>query len=454
MRIQYLIVILTILSFFTGIHSFAYTNPTLFKSFFPDEEDSFKEKEEEKKRWGVTIPLAGTRLYWDNGIHIDGRYEKIKFTIRGKLFVDGGYIGADEALEIAFPDLEGGNIILRHMDVIFHAVLLEALEFKLDLDFANLGQVQDNWFRFTNVRVLKNIRFGHQKEPVSLETLTGNQNRTFMESALPVQALAVGRNIGGRYRNDFLEKKMTLALGGFWATGSFSSIGEASDQISNSYGFDISARVTRLLWYENQGEKVLHLGFSYAHGFRDQNSDEANAQYRSRPESHLTDLRLVDTGELTIGGQNVVGAECAFVSGPTSLQGELLADFIQADTAGDPNFWGFYFYGSHFLTGEHRRYNPSSAIFTSVAPKKPFRPRQGQWGALELAFRFSFLDLNSGLIQGGRERDITAGLNWYLFPRIRMMFNYVRATVKDRKYTPSIDKGTANIFQTRLQFVF
>jgi hypothetical protein len=62
-------------------------------------------------------------------------------------------------------------------------------------------------------------------------------------------------------------------------------------------------------------------------------------------------------------------------------------------------------------------------------------------------------DLNGEDIKGGKERNFTAGVNWYLNPNIRLIFNYIRAHVEDRA-NPPIDNGHASIIQTRLQFSF
>ena len=68
--------------------------------------------------------------------------------------------------------------------------------------------------------------------------------------------------------------------------------------------------------------------------------------------------------------------------------------------------------------------------------------------------RFSHIDLNDSGINGGREQNITAGLNWYLTPDTRFMFNWIRARVKDRDTPPSADNALAHIFQIRFQMYF
>ena len=69
-----------------------------------------------------------------------------------------------------------------------------------------------------------------------------------------------------------------------------------------------------------------------------------------------------------------------------------------------------------------------------------FNPAAGTWGAFELAARYSDTDLNwnaggSGLatpaggIRGGEQKIATVGLNWYLNPDIRLMFDYQHVDV-------------------------
>ena len=71
-----------------------------------------------------------------------------------------------------------------------------------------------------------------------------------------------------------------------------------------------------------------------------------------------------------------------------------------------------------------------------------------------MAARFSYIDLNSGTIRGGKEIDFTAGLNWYLTRKTRFMFNYIRAKVKDRETPPPVDSGHTDILQARFQIEF
>jgi phosphate-selective porin len=56
------------------------------------------------------------------------------------------------------------------------------------------------------------------------------------------------------------------------------------------------------------------------------------------------------------------GLEIAY---PT-LQGEYFHAFTNGQV--NANFWGYYVSGSFFLTGEHRCYDTSNGVFTSIKP--------------------------------------------------------------------------------------
>ena len=402
---------------------------------------------------GVEGKYVGYHVYWSDGLHVDSREKNIKFLFNSFLIADGGTIGADDTLNRAFPDLEGSDIFLRRFDFIARMELYDSLEAKIAIDFANIAEIKDNWIRFPNTPILEKFTFGHFKEPFSLEELDSIRDRTFLEPALSTRAFTPGRNIGISYLDAAADDRKTWSFGTFINTGSFSDFGDARSKISEAFGFDVTGRFTMVPWYKDFGRRLFHLGFNYSHFFADTNSPEPNLQYRSRPETRITDIRLVDTGELFAQGADYFGAELATILGPLSFQGEYILTLTDIPQARDPYFWGFYLYGSYFLTGENRNYNVTNGKFSQVRPNDAFHFRKGGTGAWELASRFSFLDLNDELVRGGKEWNFTAGINWYPTRKTRFTINYIHARVKDR-LDPLIKKGDADILQARFQIVF
>ena len=86
---------------------------------------------------------------------------------------------------------------------------------------------------------------------------------------------------------------------------------------------------------------------------------------------------------------------------------------------------GGYAEALYFLTGENKSYNRQSGIFVQTIPKNNVNFSQCQYGAWQVGLRYDWLDLNSGAISGGRNQDVTLGLNWWINANIRYQFNVV-----------------------------
>ncbi len=104
------------------------------------------------------------------------------------------------------------------------------------------------------------------------------------------------------------------------------------------------------------------------------------------------------------------------------------------------SFDGGYIEASYTLTGEHRKYNPSAGAYGSIVPLHPFSLAAGDFGAFELAARYSEISLNdlftsgvatstTGGVAGGDQQVVTVGLNWYVNSNIRFMFDYLHGNV-------------------------
>ena len=239
----------------------------------------------------------GSYIYWDDGISLTGPASHIDLIIGGKINYDLGNINADKELQAAFPDFYGFHNDFRRLSVSLFGHAWDMLEFKFEVDFANVKDIKDQWLRFTKGTILPHFTFGYMKEPFSLEMLTSSTYLTFMEDTLPTKSFGPFRNFGVTAAGSWQEKRMTWAGGFFLDTDSYSSIGDSHDQISNANGFDLTGRITGLPIYRDEGRKLVHLGFSYLYRFRNDAEDDPTAQDRSRPESRLTDDRLVDTSK-------------------------------------------------------------------------------------------------------------------------------------------------------------
>jgi phosphate-selective porin OprO/OprP len=145
----------------------------------------------------------------------------------------------------------------------------------------------------------------------------------------------------------------------------------------------------------------------------------------------------------------LLGLEGALVDGAFSLQGEVMASRIDLRGGSDADLFGGYLQASYFLTGEHRPYSRSSGVFGQVRPKRSFDGK-GNWGAWEVAARCSYLDLDDPAVDAGTLHDLALGLNWYLNPNVRVMWNYVHSILD----TNAVDDGDADLLMMRVQVAF
>lgn len=378
-------------------------------------------------------------VYWKNGLQFESRDEAFKLKLGGRLLNDWAYIDGDsdtESLARLDEDADfGSGTEMRQGRLFLSGSLYEDLRFKVQYDFAGSdADFKDTWIGFANVPYVGNVKVGHFKEPFSLENLTSRKYIRFMERGLQ-NAFVPGRNTGVMVNDSAMDGQMT------WGAGFFRDVDNAGFGFGEDETYNFTARVTGLPYYADQGRQLLHLGLSYSHKWIDNDS----VSFSSRPQAHLTSA-FVDTGDIAADGVDLVSPEAAFVSGPFSVQGEYVSSLVDDEAGNDPHFMGYYLQGSYFLTGEHRPYSRSSGAFSRIKPKQNFALGGEGWGAFEVALRYSALDLEDEQVNGGELDTITAGLNWYLYPNLRMMLNYIYADLDD--------VGETNIIQSRFQIDF
>ena len=397
-------------------------------------EKSLEEQPEELKKQKYGADPADFRVYWREGLNFATLDGDFKLKIGGRLQTDWFFSSEDQDVKLDVGEQEDG-VEFRRARIYFSGLIYGNVEYKLQFDFAGGdADFKDAYLGLTDFP-LGTLRMGHFKEPFSLEELTSSKYITFLERALP-NAFAPGRNTGFMIHNTRSDERMTAAIGLFRDTDDF---GEVEDGDGDDSGYNVTGRMTVLPIYQDKGASLVHVGAAYSHRRPDD-----SIRYRQRPEAHLAEY-FVSTG--SFGGDRVelLGLETAWVNGPFSLQSE----YIRADagrfTGSDVHFDGYYVQASYFLTGEHRKYKTSAGAFSRVKPKENYKASGGS-GAWEAKARYSDLDLSDSNITGGKLDNITVGMNWYLNPNTRIMWDYVHAD-KD-------DVGQADMLMMRLQYDF
>ncbi len=411
----------------------------------------------EKKLTDVRADSGALKAYWKEGLYLESADKKFKFQLGGRLYVDAAWINEDNEVKTFDSPLPGVGAIsdqddyfeFRAARLFLAGTLYERVEFKAEFDFADgpgdSAIFKDVYIGVNKIPWIGNFRVGHFKEPFSLEELTSSRFITFMERATP-NAFAPGRNTGAMIFDTAFEERLT------WAAGIFRDAdNHARDMGEGEYAGTF--RLTGLPWFQD-ATKLWHVGAAFStRRVEDNAGAHSTYRVRQRPETHGAD-RFVDTGTLDQSPHdNRLGLETALVYGSWSLQGEYLVNWLDRRTDAthdDLAFDGWYVFGGFFVTGEGRNYKKSSAAFDRVKPLANFMNGECGTGAIELAVRYSNIDLIDQGIDGGEMNCLTLGVNWYLNPMTRVMLNYINADVDHR----GVDLGDANIFMMRFQVDF
>ena len=279
------------------------------------------------------------------------------------------------------------------------------------------------------------LTLGKQKEGVGHEYVAPGTQLMFMERGSGVPMLVRQRNVGLRYSNNFMDKRMTMTAGFFnnyWETGkSFSANGS-----------QVTARVTGLPVYGSD-RRLLHIGL----GYRYTEPTDGQLTYKARPEANSAP-HYINTGAFAADGANTFMVELIGVHGPFTLMAEYMNVAVKSPVAGDPGFLYWQVGGSWFVTGENRRYNKVTGNLGKLIPARGFTfLRHTGPGAVELAARYTHTDARSEFVDGGILGRFTGAVSWYLNAHMRLSVNYGTGALDK-----SAAKGTAQFWQFRAQF--
>lgn len=274
------------------------------------------------------------------------------------------------------------------------------------------------------------LTLGHFKESLSLQTSTSSRYNTFMERALQ-NADSLGYRLGAKFTTH----------GETWsATTGLTSGGLDDNHNVESDGVGFYAR--GVFNPATSKKRLWHFGLSS----EIRNYDTTDSiRLRARPESDLTDIRMIDTTTIAdLDQSRRFGAEFAWKRKELHMQAEYQSLNTTRTTGVDLDFSGWYAQMGWFITGETRKYNRDTGSFGRTKPKKSH-------GAWEVAIRYSELDLNNAEITGGLETNTAYALNWYATDDVRVSLNYIDASARPNSLGVDDD---VSIIQARFQYIF
>jgi phosphate-selective porin OprO/OprP len=312
-------------------------------------------------------------------------------------------------------------------------------------DGPQLSNIQTALLSYQGLRPFA-FEIGYMNVPWTLDEATSSNDIMFLERASP--ALVASGLAAGDFRSAAGVRWNTdRAWAGVYATGPISG---AIHTGSNQQQLGGVARAT----YQalQGGNYSLHLGVDGEYVFVPRaNGSSATSIARTmtlsdRPELRVDPTVFLDTGPIPANHAGAYGVEAAGGYGSFYAQGEYYHYFVNqaglAEGAPTPqlNFDGGYVEASYTVTGESRKYIPTTGAYSAIVADRPLSFTAGGWGALELAARYSYVNLNdhatpgvlpttTGGVFGGRQTTYAFGVNWYPITNIRFMLNYLHASV-------------------------
>jgi phosphate-selective porin OprO/OprP len=253
------------------------------------------------------------------------------------------------------------------------------------------------------------LSVGKQKEPISLARLMTLTWNPMQERAAAENAMMASRNIGVTLSGRAFDERVT------WAGGVYNNWIDSGESFSDN-ARQFTGRFTWLPMISEDESNLIHLGLSVRY-------DEATQglRYNSVPEVRDAPL-FVDTGLFDADSATLLNLEAGWRKGPLWIQGELTRNEIDAPDLGNPTFSGYHIVGSWTVTGEMRPYNRRGGIFGPLPVARDVD--HGGHGAVELALRWSDIDLTSGAIDGGEMQVARAAATWWATSTFNVSMNY------------------------------
>jgi phosphate-selective porin OprO/OprP len=416
---------------------------------------------------------------WADGLQIDSPDKQFHFHFGGVGQIDSvWFIGPPSAFNApggaASTVGNASATLLRRAILQADGDLFQQFDYSIQFDFANASNDNDGeqppsfsnlttspaamnvWIQVRDVPYFGYVRFGNQTKPIGMDNNTAAANLEFMERSDNQDAFYGpfdnGFALGLAAQNWAPSERVT------WRYGIFRPTTNVFGVALNKYS--LGARVTALPLYEDDGQRLIHLGLGYWGGelVDDELRDRARPLLRNAP--GFADPILVDTGELGGSHQYTIGPEFALVWGSLTVQAEYAGQyFTDATDSSGVNQGTVFYHGGYvevlyFLTGEYQPYQRRDGAFGRVIPLHDYHLKKDDchWscGAWQVGARFSCLDLNDKDIVGGTLYDWTAGLNWFLNANMKCQFNLIA----EHRDVPGVTPGWISGVGVRASYDF
>lgn len=356
----------------------------------------------------VTFVLAAFPAHAKDGVTIDtggitAQSGDLELNLGGRLHLDAAVFDDPSIADTGVIDAD-----VRRARLEFSGKLGKSLRFRVDREFAGKSKGWRNlWLAYSPVDWLE-IKGGNLIVPFSMEDLQSSNTMPFVERSL-ASALAPGFGLGGAATAN---GKNWSVSAGYFTDGLGNEVGQSTER-----GRGVAGRATFAPL--NAHGNVIH--FALAGERRSFNATE-QLRFSADPGSTLAP-QLMSSG--AIGDLDHTWAwngEASAAFGPLLVQAQITGVRMSRPLAGDLNFSGQTVQAGWLVTGDRYNYSESQGVFGGPNLKR------GK-GAIEVAARYSRLDLDDATVNRGVGRAITGGANWYINRNLRVMANYTDSRV-------------------------
>lgn len=445
-------------------------------------------------KWVEGTGLVFATKYEDWRVHIGGRiqFEPVfyqqPFLLKGAPPGNGGVPASVPGGGVGILD---DGAYFRRVRLKADGVGYETVEFNYEVDFEQLNYITFDhmWVGMKDLPFLGTVRVGQHKVPVGMENMGSDYHLTLLERSSVADAFSILFAPGIWFSNTYCDQNVVVQQM-FHKT-------QPLGYYTSAFGDGNYASSTRATWtpyYKDEGRHVIHVGASYQWrtgnlgrelqpGGTGSAFGDTQDVLRFRARADLRDgigigtgnnlggniARFVDTGFLLAKNAQTIVPEFLTIWGPFSVQAEgYIVNVGEARALygpnkigtpyGNPTFWGGYVEASYFLTGEHRGYDRRNGMYDRpVLNQNAFMVRgedgllHWNWGAWQMAYRYSYLDLDSNGINGGTLNQHTFGLNWYLNNSTKLQFQY---NISQRDVVAPALGGTVHGYGIMAQWYF
>jgi phosphate-selective porin OprO/OprP len=296
------------------------------------------------------------------------------------------------------------------------------------------------------------VRIGAFAPPGGIEDATGSADLIFLERPASVD---IARNIAGAPGREGIS---LFAQGNDYLV----SIAYTGKKATDAATFDSQeAVVGRASWLAIGSPSfnwLLDVNVSHVFKLADMAAGPNSPNtfsFSNGPELAVDSTKTVNTGAIDAKTVTAWGLETAANYGPLYAQGGYFHFDVTRHTApADPDFSGWYALAGWSLTGESRRFDPTTASFRGLKPDHPLGTKGGL-GAFEAVARYSRIDLDfdplsAAGVKGGIQDAWSIGLNWYPTAGIRFALDYDNIEVNHVNAPASDISASAVALRTQL----